>query len=53
MQGAHEDATGAYMEIREDRSFVGNAADGPFLEVSPCFSLIEHVSQPSCRSELF
>jgi len=33
MQGAHKDATGAYMEIREDRGFVGNAADGPFSEV--------------------
>ena len=33
MQGARKDATGAYMEIREDRGFVGNAADGPFLEV--------------------
>ena len=32
MQGARKDATGAYMEIREDRGFVGNAADGPFLE---------------------
>ena len=30
---AHRDATGAYMEIREDRGFVGNAADGSFLEV--------------------
>jgi len=27
MQGAHKDATAAYMEIREDRGFVGNAAD--------------------------
>jgi len=33
MQGAREAATGAYMEIREDRGFAGNAADGPFLEV--------------------
>ena len=34
MQGARKDATGAYMEIREDRVFVGNTADGSFLEVS-------------------
>ena len=33
MQGARKDATGAYMEIREDRGFAGNAADGSFLEV--------------------
>jgi len=30
IQGAHKHTTGAYMEIREDRGFVGNAVDGRF-----------------------
>jgi hypothetical protein len=33
MQGAREIMTGTYMEIREDHDFLGNAADGWFLEV--------------------
>jgi hypothetical protein len=33
MLGDRKSVTGAYMEIREDYGFLGNTADGWFLEV--------------------
>ena len=35
MLGARRRATGAYMEVREDRESAGNNADGRFSEVPP------------------